>query len=62
MGPLLLRLLPAPVRRARIRRLMTQLDAWEADGRALVCQIIELTDPGDDAHLECLRILELLEI
>jgi hypothetical protein len=37
------------------------VEAWEAQGRDLLCQLLELTDPDDDLHQECGRMLELLD-
>lgn len=56
---------PIPVvsrfmRRRRIALLIDELTLWEAQGRDLLAQVIELTDPNDDLHVECARVLDLL--
>jgi hypothetical protein len=48
-------------RRRYIAQLLDDLAQWEADGRDLLAQVVELTDDGDDIHREAVRILELLE-
>jgi len=48
-------------RRRRVPQLLEDLAAWEEEGRNLLSQIVELTDPEDDAHCECLRVLRALE-
>jgi hypothetical protein len=47
-------------RRRQLSQLLDDLQAWEADGRDLLAQIVELSDPGDDLYWECERILNLL--
>jgi len=56
---------PVPVvsrfmRRRRIALLIDELTLWEAQGRDLLAQVVELTEPDDDLHAECARVLELL--
>jgi hypothetical protein len=48
-------------RRDRVMQLLEGVEAWEAQGRDLLCQLLELTDPDDDLHQECGRMLELLD-
>ena len=48
-------------RRRRLAQLLEDLQAWEAEGRDLLAQVVELTDPDDDLHCECARVLELLD-
>ena len=48
------------MRRRRIALLIDELTLWEAQGRDLLAQVIELTDPNDDLHVECARVLDLL--
>lgn len=48
-------------RRRRLVQLMEDLQLWELDGRELLAQVVELTDPGDDLHREASRVLELLD-
>ncbi len=47
-------------RRRQLAQLLEDLCEWEADGRDLLAQVVELTDPEDDLHVECRRILDLL--
>jgi hypothetical protein len=55
-----LRLVHRTWRRRHLAQLLDDLGEWEADGRDLLAQVVELTDPDDDLHLECRRILDLL--
>jgi hypothetical protein len=48
-------------RRERVLQLLDQVQAWEVHGRDLLCQLLELTDPDDDLHQECGRMLELMD-
>lgn len=61
MRPILIRLMPRQWRQQRTEQLLLQLQSWELEGRDLLAQLIELTDQGDDLHVECRRVLELLE-
>lgn len=56
-----IRFMPRRIRQARVNALLEQLEAWEADGRDLLAQLVELTDQGDDIHTEVRRVLELLD-
>lgn len=47
-------------RRRALSQLLDDLQAWEAQGRDLLAQVVELTDPDDDLHGECSRVLDLL--
>jgi hypothetical protein len=47
-------------RRHQLVQLLDDMALWEADGRNLLAQVLELTDEGDDLHREAVRILELL--
>jgi hypothetical protein len=56
---------PIPVvsrlwRRRRLVELLDCLQAWEAEGRDLLAQVVELTEPDDDLHCEAQRVLDLL--
>ena len=48
-------------RRRHIAQLLDDLQQWEADGRDLLAQLIELTDQGDDLHAAAVRLLDALE-
>jgi hypothetical protein len=47
-------------RRRRLAQLVDDLQLWEAQGRDLLAQVVELTEPDDDLHTEAARVLELL--
>jgi hypothetical protein len=47
-------------RRALLGCLLEELEAWEIEGRNLLARAIELSDPEDDLHAECRRVLDLL--
>lgn len=47
-------------RQAKLEKLLHELEIWERVGRDLLCQVVELSNPGDEVHLEALRVLELL--
>lgn len=47
-------------RRRYMAQLLDDLAQWEADGRDLLAQVVELTDEGDEIHTEAARILDLL--
>jgi hypothetical protein len=56
---------PIPVvsrlwRRRRLAELLDCLQEWEAEGRDLLHQVVELTEPDDDLHCEAQRVLDLL--
>lgn len=62
MGPLpSFRVVSQAWRRRRIPQLLEDLQAWEQEGRDLLAQIVELTDPEDDTHATCARVLRALE-
>jgi hypothetical protein len=48
-------------KRKRIEYLVDALGIHESGMRDCIAQLIELTDPGDDLHAECLRLLAALE-
>lgn len=48
-------------RRARVDALILEVEAWEAEGRDLLAQLLELTEPADDLSGECRRLLHLLD-
>jgi hypothetical protein len=47
-------------RRRALAQLLDDLQAWETEGRDLLAQVVELSDPEDDLHAECRRVLDLL--
>lgn len=47
-------------RRRRLAQLVDDLQLWEAEGRDLLAQVVELTEPDDDLHAEAARVLDLL--
>jgi hypothetical protein len=47
-------------RRRRLAQLVDDLQLWEAEGRDLLAQVVELTEPDDDLHCEAARVLDLL--
>jgi len=47
-------------RRRRLALLLDELQLWEAQGRDLLAQVVELTDQSDDIHAEAARVLDLL--
>jgi hypothetical protein len=47
-------------RRRRLAQLLDDLQLWEMQGRDLLAQVVELTEPGDDLHEETARVLDLL--
>lgn len=53
LGPLL--------RKRRAAALVEELGALEMEMRDVCAQIIEITDPGDDLHLEVLQLLTALD-
>ena len=48
-------------RLARITQLTDEVAHHERQMRNAVAGLIELTDPGDDLHVECQRLLEALD-
>ena len=48
-------------KRSRIRALVDELGHHERQLRNAVAQLVELTEPGDDLHVECCRLLEQLD-
>lgn len=54
-------LLPRRKRLSRIRILTAQLSRHEADLRDVCAAIAELTEPGDQIHIEVRRILEAFD-
>ena len=56
-----LRLVSRRFRRQRIESLLLELQEWEVQGRDILAQLVELTEPDDDLHCECARVLELLD-
>ena len=48
-------------RRRRLSQVLDDLQAWEHDGRDLLAQVLELTDPDDDLHASAVRLLMALE-
>lgn len=48
-------------RRKRIHELVEEVDFHERQLRNAVAKLVELTDEGDDLHMECRRLLEQLE-
>ena len=48
-------------KRKRIRALVDEVSHHERQMRNAVAALVELTDPGDDLHVECLRLLEQLD-
>lgn len=49
------------LRRHRLEELLSDLQDWECEGRDLIAQAMELTDPEDDLHCELRRVLEALD-
>lgn len=47
-------------RRRRLAELLDRLQVWELEGRDLLAQVVELTEPDDDLHCEANRVLDLL--
>lgn len=48
-------------RRRHLAQLLDDLQQWEVDGRDLLAQVVELSDPDDDLHAEVSRLLALLD-
>jgi hypothetical protein len=48
-------------RKRRIDRLVHQLTGLELSMRAVSAALLELTDPGDDLHVEVIRLLQALD-
>ncbi len=61
MSRLILRMMPRPIRRARLRALVEDLARAEAEIRDIGAAIVELTEPGDDLHLSVLAVLQALD-
>lgn len=61
MNRLILRMMPRPIRKARLRALVEELASAEADLRDICSSILELTEPGDDLHLSVLAVLQALD-
>lgn len=61
MGGKLLLMMSRRARRARIEVLLGQLCQWEREGRNILAELVELTDPGEALAVECHRALELLD-
>jgi hypothetical protein len=57
----MLPLIGATSRKRRIKRLIDQLEGYERAMRDICAQLIELSDEGDDLHIEVRRILECLD-
>ena len=53
LGPLL--------RKRRAAALVEELGSLELEMRDVCAQIIEITDPGDDLHLEVIQLLTALD-
>jgi len=45
----------------RVRGLVDRLEAWEQEGRDLLAQVLDLSDPDEDLACECRRLLEHLD-
>lgn len=56
-----IRLVARTWRAFRLWQVIEDLQEWERQGRDLIAQAVELTDPDDDQHLELLRLLEALD-
>jgi hypothetical protein len=54
-------LIGAATRKRRISRLIDELESCELLMRDLCAQLIELSEDGDDLHVEVRRVLEALE-
>ena len=48
-------------KRSRIKALVDEVGHHERQLRNAVAQLVELTEPGDDLHVECRRLLEQLD-
>ena len=48
-------------KRSRIKALLDEVGHHERQLRNAVAQLVELTEPGDDLHVECCRLLEQLD-
>ncbi len=48
-------------RKRRINRLVLQLTGLELAMRDVSAALLELTDPGDDLHVEVIRLLQALD-
>ena len=48
-------------KRSRIKALVEEVGHHERQLRNAVAQLVELTEPGDDLHVECCRLLEQLD-
>jgi hypothetical protein len=58
MGPFLM---SDRARKRRIARLIDRIEGLEAAMRNDLAALIELTEPGDDLHVEACQVLERLE-
>lgn len=56
-----IKLICEKARQRRISRLLRELEGYERAMRDRCAQVIELTEVGDDIHVECLRVLESLD-
>ena len=48
-------------RRRRLAQVLDDLQTWEHQGRDILAQVLELTDPDDDLHAAAVRLLMALE-
>ena len=48
-------------RKKRIDALVDEIGHHERQMRNAVAKLVELTEPGDDLHVECRRLLEQLD-
>jgi hypothetical protein len=48
-------------RKQRIDALVEEVGHHERQMRDAVAKLVELTEPGDDLHVECRRLLEQLD-
>ena len=49
------------IRRQRINALVEELSELEGDMRDVCSALIELTDKGDDLHVEVVRLIQALD-
>lgn len=56
-----LRLIGSRARKKRINALVEEVAHHERQIRNAVSALIDLTDPEDDLHVECCRLLEALD-
>jgi hypothetical protein len=54
-------LISRALRQRRINGLVDRIALYENELRDNCAQLIELTEPGDDLHVEILRLLEALD-